>query len=265
MSETSDQEISDVESSSAQPETELLKISEFGFIIVRHINDQNTNKYWRESYRCVRRFYPNPILIIDDNSNPQFAEFDTKDLVNCRIVKGEFPGAGEILGYYYFHKLRPFKKAIIIHDSVFFNRYIDFSQIEGFRPIWIFKHSWDEDSSNLGFISYLENCGELVRTYLDKSKWNGCFGIMSVVEWESLNKVNNRYNFLSILTELVRNRTNRMCLERIIPLMFQTIDNKIIPPIFCDIHDYCVWGINFQDYSEGKGSHLPIIKVWTGR
>ena len=43
-----------------------------GFIILRHIKDDKTNEYWKFSYDCVRRFYPEtPIMIIDDNSMKQ--------------------------------------------------------------------------------------------------------------------------------------------------------------------------------------------------
>ena len=46
-------------------------MSSLGFIILRHVNSELTNKYWVNCYNCIRRHYPeNKILIIDDNSNP---------------------------------------------------------------------------------------------------------------------------------------------------------------------------------------------------
>ena len=45
----------------------------FGFIMLRHVNSEETNKYWIESYSCIRSLYPdNMIIIIDDSSNYVF-------------------------------------------------------------------------------------------------------------------------------------------------------------------------------------------------
>ncbi len=42
----------------------------YGFIILRHVNNELTNQYWIKSIHCIRQFYPeNHILIIDDNSD----------------------------------------------------------------------------------------------------------------------------------------------------------------------------------------------------
>ena len=35
----------------------------FGFILLRHVNSEKTNLYWQESYRCIRKFYSNKIII----------------------------------------------------------------------------------------------------------------------------------------------------------------------------------------------------------
>ena len=40
-----------------------------GFIILRHVNEKEHDNYWKTCYRTIRKFYNNPILIIDDNSN----------------------------------------------------------------------------------------------------------------------------------------------------------------------------------------------------
>jgi hypothetical protein len=41
-------------------------------------------------------------------------EFD-----NLEIVKSEYPMAGEMAGYHYAWKYKPFKKLILLHDSMF--------------------------------------------------------------------------------------------------------------------------------------------------
>ena len=44
-----------------------------GFIILRHVNNVQTNNYWNHCYNCIRKYYPEfLILIIDDNSNNEY-------------------------------------------------------------------------------------------------------------------------------------------------------------------------------------------------
>ena len=57
----------------------------FGFIITRHVNSEQTNKYWNQNVKLLRKFYPyKKIIIIDDNSNQDFikADFDYKNEKN---------------------------------------------------------------------------------------------------------------------------------------------------------------------------------------
>ena len=59
--------------------------SSFGFILLRHVNSEKTNFYWQECYKCIRKYYSNKIIIIDDSSKEEFIKFDF-DLINCNIV-----------------------------------------------------------------------------------------------------------------------------------------------------------------------------------
>jgi len=44
-----------------------------GFIILRHVISETTNRYWMLCYDSIRRYYPlHRIMIIDDNSNYEF-------------------------------------------------------------------------------------------------------------------------------------------------------------------------------------------------
>ena len=48
-------------------------MDEYGFIIIRNVNNEIQNEFWIESYNSIRKFYPNTeILIIDNNSNKSF-------------------------------------------------------------------------------------------------------------------------------------------------------------------------------------------------
>ena len=75
------------------------------FIIIRHVNSESSNLYWKHSYSSIRQFYPTTsIIIIDDNS--PFKKFGSINLSNCEIINSEYPQRGELLPYYYFHKLK---------------------------------------------------------------------------------------------------------------------------------------------------------------
>jgi len=237
----------------------------FGFIMIRHINSKETAQYWLNSYICLRKYYNNPILIIDDNSDEKFLNEQHINLIDCKIIKSEFIGGGEILPYYYFYKLKPFEKAIIIHDSVFINQYIDFSNSNIF--LWHFDtHAYDDDNLALSIMSKLKNSEELIKFYLQKNMWVGCFGVMSIITLETINLINDKYDLL-ILVNIIKNRNDRMILERIMAtIMFKELClKKENVSIFGEIFKYCPWGVSFIEYIDGKYDHLPVVKVWKGR
>lgn len=228
-----------------------------GFIILRHVNDSKTNKYWMHSYDCIRKFYPeNHILIIDDNSDLKF--LSAKDLYKTSIINSEYPKRGELLSYYYFLKHKLFDIAVIIHDSVFINKYIDFS-IDKYKIIWDFAHNWDKPEDEIEMINVF-NCKELLNFYNNKKLWRGCFGGMSIISYEYLESINSKYN-LSLLLDKVITRYNRCRFERVIAVLLQF--NYKQGPLLGDIHKYCRWGINYEQIHLYR--ELPIIKVWTGR
>ena len=60
-----------------------------GFIILRHVNSKSTDRYWKRSYDCVRKFYPeNEIVIIDSFTKKSAKASDTHngDIPNIPII-----------------------------------------------------------------------------------------------------------------------------------------------------------------------------------
>jgi hypothetical protein len=50
-----------------------MDIPDYGFIILRHVRDELTNKYWQLSYDSIRNIYPDvKVVIIDDNSDNKY-------------------------------------------------------------------------------------------------------------------------------------------------------------------------------------------------
>lgn len=245
-----------------------------GFIILRHVTNELTNRYWMLCYDCIRRYYPyHPIMIIDDNSNYEFVT--TKTLTNTVVIQSEYKGRGEILPYYYFLHNKLFDTAVILHDSVFINRHMDF-RVNKYKMLWDFKHHSDQIKDETRMIHVFKD-NKLYNFYKQKHKWTGCFGGMSIITHEYLKFINQRYD-ISKLLNLVLNRYNRMSFERVIACLLQYMDSSIVneSPIIQfmfqnnksnallgDICKYCPAMISFQD--KDHYTYLPITKVWTGR
>lgn len=234
-----------------------------GFIITRKVIDINTSRYWKKSYDCIRKYYPdNFIVIIDDDSNYDFIDKNYEDnLKNLIIIKSIYCNRGELLPYYYYLKNKFFDIAVILHDSVFINSYIDF-YTNSYKILWEFEHNWDCSSEEIEIMSNLKNSKELIEFYKYKEIWSGCFGGMSVITHKYLKYLDSLYN-IEILLSQIYNRRKRMHFERIIACILQKNDRKEC--LFGNITDFYnkYFNINFDEIE--SFSHLPIIKIWTGR
>jgi hypothetical protein len=239
--------------------------TKFGFIIVRHVNSYITNLYWQECYNCIRKNYSNTIIIVDDKSDMYYLKSNLK-MHNCIIINSEYHKRGEILGYYYYYKLKPFDKAIIIHDSVFIKKYIDFSVYNLPSFLWSFKNHEYDDLMTYKLIEKFDNHTEITKIFNDKNTWEGCYGVMSLITWDIINIINLKYNFFDVILKNVISRDDRKMIERIFACVCY-LTTKMNPQISIlgDIHDYCIWGVTWSNYKKHKFVHLSVIKVWTGR
>jgi hypothetical protein len=240
----------------------------FGFIILRHVTTEQTNKLWTECYDCIRQFYPfNKILIIDDFSDYKYIDTN-KPLSDTLIIQTEFKGRGELLPYYYYLQNKLFDYAVIIHDSVFIQKHIYFKRENQF--IWSFEHHWDHLYHYTKLISKLKH-QEIISSVLKNiNLWKGCFGVMSVITHDFLCDMNNTFNIANLIESTV-SREDRMCLERVFAVLFTICNQKNnikTTSIFGDIHSHCNWGQDYETYQSKKKNNaltLPIEKVWSGR
>lgn len=258
-------------------------MNQFGFIITRHVNSENTNRYWNHSVKLIRTLYPRAkIVIIDDNSNQEFvkADFNYK---NIEIVQSEFPGRGELLPYYYYIRNKYFENAIILHDSVFIHKRINFEFLRGEKvmPLWVF----DQDAENLNNtlsiarnLNYSYDVSKALRIKdpkvlvleLPRDKWCGCFGCQAYINHSFLVGLDNKYN-ISSLVGAVKTRPDRCCLERILGYLFSRenprvrINQGLFGSIF---KHYRGFEYSFDAYMDDlKHGRVPAraVKVWTGR
>ena len=246
----------------------------YGFIITRHVNSEKTNHYWNHCVTCIQTFYPNKkIVIIDDNSKQELIK-PYKAYQNLVVVQSEFPGRGELLPYYYYYKNKWFDNAVIIHDSVFLNKRVNFELISAkVLPLWHFPSDEENLQNTLRIIGYLSNNYELFKNINNEhffqlsKKWNGCFGVQSYINHGFLVKIMNKYNLTNLLNA-VKTRPDRCCLERIMGVIFFLEKKNTNNSLFGNIRTYYIWGITFEDYLKTlkiKKNTLPIIKVWSGR
>lgn len=235
----------------------LMNKDTIGFIILRHVNNDLTNQYWILCYECIRKFYPeNSIMIIDDDSNYEY--ITEKQLYNTTVINSDYKRRGEILPYIYFLKNKLFDTAVIIHDSVFINKYMDFS-VDKYKIIWDFEHDWDQIEDETKMIK-LFNDDELLQFYENKDLWKGCFGGMSIIKHDFLTSIQNKYDIHKLL-DFVLTRYNRCSFERVFACLLQINEKR--ETLLGNIHKYCEWETPFQE--KDKYSHLPLTKIWTGR
>jgi hypothetical protein len=236
-----------------------------GFIIVRHVTSKLTDYYWKECYTCIRKLYDNPIMIVDDSSDRTHLT-ENIVLTNCTVIYDTDKKAAELLPYYYFHLLKPFDTAVILHDSVFLQNRIDFGLDCDVKFLWTFVKNFDHDIFHLmnELMCDLPRCGELIDLYHQKDKWTGCFGVMSVIKWDLLHRLDQKYTIFSIIPKL-KTRDHRSALERVFALLVhkEVETHGKVDTFFGDIHSYIRWGTTFTDYLQGLPN--PVVKVWTGR
>jgi hypothetical protein len=232
-------------------------MAEIGFIVLRHVNNELSDKYWIHCIDCIRRFYPeNKVLIIDDNSNYEFVS--KIELYNTTVIQSEYPKRGELLPYYYYLNNKLFDVAVIIHDSVFINSHIDFS-VDKYKMLWCFNHDWDQIQDETVMINVF-NDPELKKFHENKELWKGCFGAMSIITHDYLRYINNKYDVSKLLPYILE-RYNRCSFERVIACILQK--EHVSETLLGDIHKYSKYGTPFCEID--NYNHLPIIKCWSSR
>lgn len=257
-------------------------MSNYGFIITRHVNSEQTNRYWNQCVKLIRTFYPlRQIVIIDDNSNQEFvkADFDYKNLT---IIQSEYPKRGELLPYYYYLKYKWFPNAVIIHDSLFIHRRIAFEKFSmPVIPLW--HHKYDKENvnniiriafslkNNAFLMNKIKKPDEMVINLgITNDKFNLCFGGQCYIKLGFLEMLENKYR-ISNLVNVIHNRTDRCSLERILGLLFCEEYPKLVKlsSLFGDImRQPRAFTYNYNDYNNDLTHRKiinPFVKVWTGR
>lgn len=261
-------------------------VSKLGFIITRHVNSPKTNKYWNQSVKLIRTFYPHSqIVVIDDNSNQEFIKSDF-EYSNVTVVQSEYPKRGELLPYIYYLRHKWFPSAVIIHDSLFIHRKIPFERLNvPVLPLW--HHHYDgENINNLLRISSALTNNRILKNKINQNqednivnnfkitsqldKFNLCFGGQCYIQLHFLELLQRKYNVTN-LVGVVHNRTDRCALERILGLLFHQEYPELIKikSMFGDIvYQPRSFNYTYDDYEsdlQKKRVVRNVVKVWSGR
>lgn len=234
-------------------------MEDLGFILTRHVTSDDTNRYWNECCRCIRLFYPStPIVIVDDASDPAFVKGNLQP--NCTVVVLDYPRRGELLPYLFLKKYRSFKKAVILHDSVFITAPIPTDSVTDVKFLWHFDAGWHSFGETAKLAAALPE-HDLIRDIYKSAQWVGCFGVQSVITLDFLDTLP-----LELLVDLVHVREDRCALERVFALLCQIRRPMLLldPSLFGDINRQPrEWGYTYEQYQR----HPPgtPVKVWTGR
>ena len=276
---------------------QMMVTTSWGFIITRCVRSPETNWYWNHCVYQIRRFHPTqPIVIIDDNSIPQFVREVRPLDSNIQVVHSEYPGRGELLPYVYLLKYKWFNAAVIMHDSSFLQAPMPILQALQFPVIPLWHHPFDTENIHLIYkhLSVLKNGTFMKSLCMQRQQCGGggggtgaasflsspfipaglnfnlCFGCQSVVKLRFLQQLELKYNF-SRLVETDRTRPDRCALERVLGILIHLeTGGKIMKSLFGNIRNHAYsFKYNIKDYVNDKrrGRRLKqlMIKVWTGR
>lgn len=194
------------------------------------------------------------IVIINDNSTESF-----DDIKNVTIIQSEFPGAGEILPYYYAWKRRELRRIIIIQDSCVMHHPINWGN-DSFQPIWIADHTWDDDNDGPTLrLQLLEETSPRLLQRLQHPTmlhtWDVCFGVTTLA---FLDKIEREYHLLSKVVQKVNSRSALMVCERIMGFLIGQYGTR--KPLISDIHKYG-FGQSDQEYNKKRNS-IEILKKY---
>ena len=241
--------------------------SDFGFIFTRCVKTKEDNQIWINCYNSIRKFYKEKILIITDGSNKEVIE--DIPLKNVILIDSEFPGAGEVLPYYYFYKLKPFKKAVCMQDSHWFTKFYDFKKydLKDVVFIWHFskpyiRHYEDKE------LELAKLTGDDVVNMYSSDNWLPSFGGCSYITLDFLQKLEHKFHFLNFVNIMPKERSYRHSFERIFGVMCYLLSSTIKdkPSLFGDsAYAYVTHDLKDLNNYHDIPSNSYLIKLYRGR
>ena len=241
----------------------------FGFIILRHVNNEEFNLFWQECYLAIRKFYDNKIIILDNNSNENFIKTDL-NLENCEIIKADYP-QNRLYSPFYHYLVNDFnfEKAVIIHDGVLLNEKIDFQNIEDIKYFWHFDTNCpSQNHREISQLNSLNNSKDLMELY-NSNLWKGCLGSMAVISKKFIQKLQDKYNILALIN-MINDQEDAISFERVLAVLcYKEKPELDLDPSIAGNISSMNWGYRYHQYHNDKlNNTVPkdkIIKLFGAR
>jgi len=222
------------------------------FVILRHVTKtlNNSDEIWKECYKSIRKFYDNKIIIIDNNSDYSIIKNNIK-LDNCEIINCSIFNSRLFSPFYELLNIN-FEKAIIIHDGVIFQKFVDFSKFEDVKFIWHFNmKKYDDINLIKKQLSVLSN-NNILFDIFKNNNFTGCMGCCLAITKDFLMKLENKFK-ISNLKNIIQNQTDAIAFERTLSLLcFSEKQNLIEDLSFEGEIKHMIWGYSYTDYINNK-------------
>jgi hypothetical protein len=247
-------------------------MNEIIFVMIRHVTT-NTTEFWKESYKSIRKFYNNKIVIIDNNSDYNLVDNITLD--NCEVIQSKIYESRLYSPYYELLSIN-FDRAVIIHDGTLFMKYVDFNLFNKVKYIWHFDTKlYDDHNIITKQLRILNNNNILFDTFY-KKKYTGCMGCCMAITNDFLLELEDKFQ-ISNLKDSILNQSDAIAFERTISILCETNYPEIINDISYE-GEICnmVWGYNYSQYINNQKifnsldkkidiSNKSIIKMFAAR
>jgi hypothetical protein len=234
--------------------------------MLRYVDNPKFAQEWIECYTSIRKFYTNKIYILDSGSVPSM--ITNIPLENCEVINNYLPNARLFTPFYFLLKSGiAYNNAVIIHDSVIFQRHYDFSDTKDVRFLWHFDtHEYDNYNITHVMTRHLNNNCSILDHYSRKN-WKGCLGCMTVITYDFLNKLEVDYK-LTELSVCINNKEYAIEFERLLASICYMNSNTLShnPSYFGEISNN-FWGLTLSEYKrrQHEFKDLPVVKLFCAR
>ncbi len=267
------------------------------------VRSEDQWKLLKISLEYARKWYPiEDIYVINDGSDymeyntllteERYKEFDMWDYIIQKYkvyvihTDREDPShqylkrSGELLRlYYYLLNPNPTEWAICIHDSQIINSRFPipkYPETTPYKFLFKAKHQYDAPIEEVNLLAKMGSKSLISFYHENKKDWRIGFGVQCIISHRFLEKVFDKYpRFFGPFMSEVNTRVDRMCCERLVPVIFASI-KPVDSVVFGDIFEYTNkhfnthWGYSFEQFMLDGGREIgtftaPTIKVWVGR
>jgi len=228
----------------------------FGFVIPTHLQTNEQSALLTSNVKSIRKLHPDaPIVLVNDRSPLSLPEFAKDCMVS--IVESKYQGSAEMSAYEYFLR-NPFcERMVMLHDSMTLTSALPFESLKTADILFIWEFTnhrvhWatiKEPESDYNTINNIITHDDLIMHevnhewdttpefrkwfkmhYHDKQKWTGCFGIMSVISFEFLVKLDQGVH-IEKLAKATTDRRRRCAAESLFALSAMYVKGTPIPSL----------------------------------